>query len=585
MLLLCCCGLGPGLLIVRRFRGWWPLERLCAAVGLSLFVIYLAASVIYGLGWSRWACYGVSGACLLLVAVGARDLYGMLRSVRVRRALLWLGLLGAWCLAGLALIRHYSGGDWEGDWLEHYQRVRFFMGEFPADRLFLEIYELPARPPMMNLLGAFVMAQAGTEFQVYQVVFCLLNSLIFLPCVLLAAMLARRGGQRVALAAVLFALNPMFIQNVTYPWTKLLGGFYVVLAVWIYLRALRKDDSGRMVLAVGCLAAGTLVHYSVAVLGVVLAAHYFVLAFRKRRRKWRELMLGAATGVVILATWLGWSLHAYGWRSTFGSNTTVTDVSRLSAWDNVKRTGNNVLHSLLPHPIVGAPAREELFKQTSPWGYWRDYAFMIYQTNAVLAMGSVGGIVVLAMLIRRLWKKGADRDQRRFWLMFAVLGFVLGVVVVGKVDYYGLAHLCLQPAVLIGVTFLAVNLPSLRLVVLVVWAVAAAFDFAVGVLLHLSMENVTVQQFLIQGNQFLVDLDKVPINAIAKGNLGFKLVNGLGFWGDRPAAFFQLALAAGGAVMLGWIVRWAWATRVARRGGGESPTGTTSGSAAASPGA
>ncbi|MCJ7545009.1 MAG: glycosyltransferase family 39 protein [Phycisphaerae bacterium] len=586
VLLLCGCGLGPGLVIVRRFRGWWPLERLCAAVGLSLLVIYLAAAVIYGVGWSRWACYVVSGVCLVLLAVGARDLYGMLRSVRVRRALLWFGLLEVWCLAALATIRNYGGGGWGGDWLEHYQRCLFFLNGLPSNTLFLDLYSLPARPPMMNLLGAFVMTQAGTDFEVYQVVFLVLNSLIFLPCALLASYLARGGGRRVGLAAILFALNPMFIENVTYPWTKLLGAFYTVLAVWVYLRAIRKNDSGRLVLAAAFLATGVLVHYSAAVFLLVLGAHYFLFAFRKRRRKWRETMLGAATGAVILATWLGWSIHAYGWKATFTSNTAVSSASAFSGWGNVAKIGSNVLHTVLPHPLFSVPQRAELLRQSGAAGYWRDYSFMIYQTNAILAMGCVGGILVLALLAARLARKGIDRELRWFWLTFVAGGFLVGIAVVGEKDYYGLAHLCLQPMIFIGVTFLALNLPSLRLAVLGLWAVGTAFDFAVGILLHLSVENLTLRQILMQDNLMVVQLDKLPINFSAQENLRSKIVNDLRFWGDRPVVFFQVALAAGCVLMLGWILTLARTRRApAPSGAGEGPTDTTSGSAAATPGA
>ena len=411
VLLVYACSLGPGLLIVRRFRSWWPLERLVAAVGLSLFVLYLAGSVIYGLGLGAWAYYTVSLICLMLLALCVPDLLAMLRNVHLRRTLLWMGLLQAWCLAALAMIRHYSGGGWHGDWIEHFERCLFFLGQYPADRMFLRIYPLPARPPMMNVLGAFVMAQAGMEFPVFQVVFLLLNSLIFLPCVLLASSLMRGRGRRVGWIAVLFAVSPIFIQNVTYTWTKLLGGFYTVLAVWVYLRALRKNDAGRLVLAVALLAIGMLVHYSVAVFIVVLAVHYFLFEFWQRQRKWREVLGGAAISLVILATWLGWSIQHYGWRVTFASNTAVTSASPYSGWGNVEKIASNILHTVVPHPFFDTPGRDELFAQSITLGYWRDYTFLIYQTNVIVAMGCLGGIAILA-LRRSAWpRRGAARGS------------------------------------------------------------------------------------------------------------------------------------------------------------------------------
>jgi hypothetical protein len=554
-LLLACCSLGPGLLIVRRFRGWWPLERLCAAVAVSLFVVYVAGSVIFGLGWGSWAHHVVSMICLLLLAICARDLYAMFASVRLRRALLWFGVLVVWCLAAVWTIRHYSGGGWQGDWLEHYQRCEFFLHQHPLRYKFINIYFLPARPPMMNVLGAFVMAQVGAEFEVFQAVFLLLNALIFLPCALLASSLVRRGGRRVALAAALFALNPMFLQNVTYTWTKLLGGFYALLAVWFYLRALRKDDTVRLLLAVALLAMGVLVHYSAAVYVVVLAVHYLVFALRRRRRKWLELLAGAATMLVVSATWLGWSIPVYGWSTTFASNTAVTTASRFSAWGNVAKIASNVVHTLIPHPFFDVPSLPPLVTPDYPLAFWRDYTFLIYQTNVIFAMGAAGGLLIAGMFLAKMLRKGTPRAPRVFWLTFVVLTLIGGLAVVGEKDYFGLAHLCLQPLVLLGATFLAVNLPALPLVGRCVVALGAAVDFTVGVLLHLTIENITIEQMYEQGGQIVVPLHKLPIYYVAQESLKFKLSNTLTFLGDKPFSFFQLALSVGCVLMVAGMVR------------------------------
>lgn len=580
------CSLGPGLMIVRRFRGWWPLERLCAAVGFSLFALYLVTAAIFGLGLGRWAYHVVSAVCLALLVFSAQDLWAMLRNIRVRRALLWFGLLLLWCLTGLSLIRHYSGGGWGGDWLEHHQRCAFFLGRFPPGQLFLEIYPLPARPPMMNLLGAFVMGQAGHEFEVFQIAFLLLNSLIFLPCALMASYLARRGGRRIALAAMLFALNPMFIQNVTYSWTKLLAGFYVVLAVWIYLRAMPRQDWGRIMLSAGCLAAGVLVHYSAAVFVVVLGVHYLVFALRKRRWKWREMLGAAATGLAILATWLVWSITVYGPKVTFASNTSVTSASIYPGWKNVEKIGSNVVHTILPHPLFRVPDRDSLFAQANHYGYWRDYTFLIYQTNLLAAMGTVSGVAILVLLIWRLWRGGVSKDMRRFWLTFVVLGFLIAVAVVGEKDYYGLAHLCLPPAILIGITFLAVNLPALPVAVRALVAAGAAVDVTLGILLQLHVENMSYR--VSMDNYPLVQLiaDTDPLGMSALTNVAAKAYHNLTYWGDHFGAAgipLQVAMVLVAAAMLWGLIRMAPRPAARVPAGGETPTDTTSGSAAATP--
>jgi len=50
----------------------------------------------------------------------------------VRRVSTAFALLLLWTLVILATIRHYSGGDWFGDWLEHFQRTLVFFQHQPA---------------------------------------------------------------------------------------------------------------------------------------------------------------------------------------------------------------------------------------------------------------------------------------------------------------------------------------------------------------------------------------------------------------------------------------------------------------------
>jgi hypothetical protein len=52
------------------------------------------------------------------------------------------------------------------------------------------------------------------------------------------------------------------MQNTSYRWTKLLAAFYVIPALWFYVRGWRKASAGRITAAFAFLAAGMLVHYS-----------------------------------------------------------------------------------------------------------------------------------------------------------------------------------------------------------------------------------------------------------------------------------------------------------------------------------
>jgi len=160
------------------------------------------------------------------------------------------------------MIRNYSGLDWYGDWLEHFQRSLFFLHRFPADAPIIMGYRLPARPPMMNVLAAFFMAQTQDRFELFQVASAFLNTLVVLPCCLMLPALGLARRPRTLPLVALFAFSPVVMENATYTWTKSLSVFFVVLALWFYLAGWRKNDRPRMVAAFLALSAGLLVHYS-----------------------------------------------------------------------------------------------------------------------------------------------------------------------------------------------------------------------------------------------------------------------------------------------------------------------------------
>jgi hypothetical protein len=66
---------------------------------------------------------------------------------------------------------------------------------------------------------------------------------------------------------------------------------------------------------------------------------------------------------------------------------------------------------------------------------------------------------------------------------------VLGTAVHGHIDYWGVAHICLQPLVLLGLAVAAARLPDLlrgpaARVLAALLALAAVADFVLGIALH-----------------------------------------------------------------------------------------------------
>src|ERR1019366_5487120 len=342
--LLAVCSFTPGFFFVRRLR-WTPLEKLCGSIGLSLVMLFLAAWVVYlstsGDASERIPFWCVSAVSVALGIAARRDIARLFHVSRVRQAVAAYGFLLLWTLLILGMIRGYSGGTWFGDWLEHFQRSLFFLHHFPLHTVLFGEYALPARPPMMNVLGAFFMAQSADRFEIFQLIFAFLNLLVFLPCCLIMPALAGARRRRILPLLCLFALNPVVIENATYSWTKMFCAFYVVLAICLYLAGWRKRDRGRMTAAFLALSAGILVHYSGAPYLLLLSGHYLFFVFPSRQRKWRELVSIAALCSVLLLVWLGWSVAHYGIRATLASNPTIA-LGRQYQGNTVEKVAANL---------------------------------------------------------------------------------------------------------------------------------------------------------------------------------------------------------------------------------------------------
>jgi hypothetical protein len=540
----------PGFFFVRRLP-WSPPEKLSAAVGLSLLLVYLAAFAIYVFALPPSAHLLVPALAAASLAATWRDLLRLLRHPTVRR---WLGAFGfllAWALALLALVRHYSGGLWASDWYEHWERTVFFLDQLPREYIFWGNYSLPARPPMMNVLAAHYLALVERSYDVFQVVFLFHNLLIVLPLMLIATALVPRASRRTLFVAGFLAASPMLLQNVTWTWTKLGAGFYVILGLWLYVRAWHKRDRLRMTLAFGALATGMLVHYSAGPYAVFLGLHYLV-ALVGRERRWRELAAAALLVTLVLLPWFSWSVAAYGTRATLASNTTVAGIGAVSVEQNLVRTGTNIVNSIVPHPLRAAGRHyvAEWFQpQKSTLGYVRDYTFLIYQVNAAGALGSVGGLVALYLVYRRCrTAPPRARAEVWFWIAFIVVCFLAGIAVHGAPDDVGLVHICLQPLMLLGVVFLAASVPDLPRWLGYAALAGCAVDFVLGVLLQFAMEH-RVGTLTITAARKLVIANTMGLSPLAALNWGAREIYSKHFFGDH---FASLAPAIGVALGLGY---------------------------------
>ena len=523
-----------------------PAEKLGASVALSLLGTFLFA-------WMVYVCalpVAVLRALPLLAAAGLvagrRSLGAALGDTEARALLATQLIVTAWCVGWLALVASYSGGAWTGDWFGHWDRARFFLERWPRDKLFDGFDPITSRPPLANVVIGALLGLTRTSFAVYQLLTALFGSLAFFPAALLAQRFRPRpcsGGHAVAVLAVLFMLNPLFVQNATFAWTKLPAAFFVLTALYFFLRAHDSDaPPAAGVLCAASLAAGLLAHYSAGPYAVLLALAWLALGWPRRRdQAWRHTTaLAALAGGLVLATWFGWSLAVFGARHTLLSNTTVTDQAP-TAGAQLIVVALNLRDTLVPHFLRGADFGA--FRQSSPWGWWRDWFFQLYQVNFFFAFGSLGWAAILAGLVRT-WR-GAAARSRGFWAFFISGATVLGVAVHGARDSAGLVHICLQPLVLLGLAFLASRWTTLSFAWQRALVAGLTVDFFLGIALQFAVESYALDHWVNPGRP--AGATYLSYSPFAMMNLRAKLQNQWVFLGDvfsPHAALVVVALAA-----------------------------------------
>jgi hypothetical protein len=382
-----------------------------------------------------------------------------------------------------------------------------------------------------------------TDFAHYQLAMTFLGSLAFLP----AALLARRFAGRAVtpLLAVLFMVSPLWVQNATFAWTKLPAAFFTLAAVHYFLQIPQPHVRGAGLLFAATLAAALLSHYSAGPYAVVLAGAWIARGWARRNDPawWRETAGAAAAGALVLATWFGWAVAAYGIRGTFLTNTSVTEQAPNAA-AQLGTVLLNVRDTLVPHFLRSVDYG--FIAQASPWGWWRDWFFLMYQVNLLFAFGCVAWLALLVALVRS--GRSAPTRLRAGWLAAIAATVFLGVAVHAARDTWGLAHICLQPLVLAGLAWLAARWDTLgrgwrRLLV-----AGAAFDFLAGIALQFGAQSFLLDQWLTPGRPPAETA--ASYNVIAMANLRAKLQNRWVFFGDSFASQEYLVLGMLGALLL-----------------------------------
>jgi hypothetical protein len=524
---------GYGLALTPAWRGAASL-RFCIGVAFGLGVQFLIGFAAFAAGVSnRLAAIAMAVALVAALLVRRRAISAFLRDQEIRRVLAaWL-LFAGWSLGLLALVKTYSGGGWAIDWVEHWQRTRFFMERMPADTLFANVYPLTARPPLVNRVLALWLEATPVSFADYQALTTLFGSLILLPGWLLAERWRRGAGPWVVLVLM---LSPLVAQNLTFAWTKLPTAFFVLTAIVAALAGLERDGSARSRTAAAlCLGLALVAHYSAGPWMIAAAVGLAACVARRGALNgfWREAALLSGAAAVVPLVWLAWAVHAYGLRATLGANTTVDAWSGQGIAERVEVPILNLADTLVPVVLRSEP-NDHLLTQGSQLGRLRDFAFSTYQLNLPLAFG-FGGLLVLGLFAMRSRRAPANTEgvsaapDRRFFAAMIPIVVVLGVAVHTQRDHYGLTHICLQPLVVLGLARIAAALPVLPRRLLALWGALLAIDVILGIVLQFGMESWAFAGVVEPGGgpgAFLARLGRVAtVNAIDKQAFGFTYVS------------------------------------------------------------
>jgi hypothetical protein len=521
------CALAPGWVVLRRLT-LRPLERLCASIGVSLILLYLVTMVFY---WSRAPhalYYLVAFACLFAASSGRHHWVRATR--RLRSIVSGYALLVLWLLFMLLLIRSWSGGVCSIDWLEHYGRAHFFLDPRTYDltrSVIAENIPMTSRPPLMNAASAFFLALTGDHYELFQVILSALNLLFWFPLVMMLPWLgAARHSNRIILLLFLMA-SPMVIWNATWTWTKLFTAFYVILGLAFYLEGWRRDDPARMALAFLFLTAAFLSHFSAGPYLLFLGVHYVLFLLPRHTNLWGRVLARRIFGrsaaaergpwaplatallcLALLATWFGYAALAAGPRYAFGSSTTARAFAESPAGESLARIAKNTIYSVVPHPLhlprqkfeemlgydevrlangENGTRRTENFPPPNRLGYLRDYLLSIYGPTFSFALGSVGGLLALWLVFHMA--RGRHRPPNwRFGWTFAIVTALIGIAAHPSLGEFGVAQICGQPLILLGLGFLGARYLMLPRLLRYLGLAGCALDFVLAGFIHVMME-------------------------------------------------------------------------------------------------
>jgi hypothetical protein len=279
-------------------------------------------------------------------------------------------------------------------------------------------------------------------------------------------------------------------------------------------------------------------------------------------------------------TWFGYAVLAAGPRAAFGTSTTALAFRESSPRESSLRIAKNIIYSFVPHPfhlprqkfeeMLGydrvhtfngemRTSKAEETRPTNRLGYLRDYLLSIYGPTFTFALGSVGGLLALWLVFHMAAARHRPPDWRFGWT-FAIVTALIGLAAHPSLEEFGVAQICGQPLILLGLGFLASRYLLLPRLLRYAGLAGYALDFVPAGFIHVTMEMENPKVTRI-GSLFQVNTD---LSIWAWFNARAKYWMSAHFLGDY---FHPMSLGIQIVVLAFFAAVWWRAARAAAREG------------------
>jgi hypothetical protein len=489
-------------------------EKFAGSFGISFFIYYLIGFTGYILNQN--ALVFNLGFLLSSLIV---SIYLLLKKQEIFRQEINKSIIFFLCFLVILYFQTflpiYSGGLWSFDWWEHYQRAIFFLDRLPPSTHFGP-YLLTARPPVFNVVCFFFQSIAGRDFWVFQIISTLLNLTIFLPCYLLVKHFFREKSKFLfAFVVLILLLNPSIIIQTTFTWSKAMAAGYILLGLVFYLRF--RDAKRPMFLYLTALfiGMGQITHYSSATYLIIIILDLIFQKIKNSKVSWRVLFNFTGIFLIIVSSWYLWAILNLGFSETFFGNTTFKQQNYSSVFQIIGKETNNSIKTLFP---VLSPGYLRYINTE------RSFLVRTYDETYALYATTIPGQVTftLVFVLWFMWRK--IKFKNYFLLYFCISGFILGILVIPKIEPTGLAHVTLLPvsclllSLAIGLLF---SLRKSRLFYLFLVCIGIEAVIGIGLRLYIFQHDLKPSYFMKNRSAHLVEEHRGNYLLKEKSNLIF----------------------------------------------------------------